>query len=148
MGTIQRFRSNAVPVIEFYLTVQNITKLSKNLFYLLKNEKMLIPDEYTKLKDELKGLQVVDKSYGWRIDHSDTTSSDITMSVGMAALTAMEKSIDEVDESDLPALGFLNQNKIYNAGVKRQIQDSTKSNVVDPDTTGESIKIINTKRMF
>lgn len=147
MGTIQKFRAFNIPVIEFYLTIQNITKLSKNLFYLLKNEKFLIPDEYTKLKDELKGLQVVDKTYGWRIDHSETTSSDISMSLGMAALTAMEKSVNDMDEFELGNLRFLNQNKIYSSGVKREVNDPVKS--IDPDTTtGNSIKIINTKRTF
>ena len=147
MGTIQRFRASGVTVIEYYLTIQNITKLSKNLFYLFKNAKFNIPDEYIKLKDELKGLQVVDKTYGWRIDHSETTTSDISMSLGMAALTAMEKSIDDMDESELGNLGFLNQSKIYTSGVKREIIDTSKKSVIDSDNSSD-VKIINTKRIF
>lgn len=147
MGTIQRFRAGGVTIIEFYLSIQNITKLSKNLFYLLKNEKFVIPDEYGKLKDEFKGLQTVDKNYGWRIDHSEATTSDITMGLGMAALTAMEKSLNDMDDSELGNLGFLNQSAIYKAGVKREVTANYKLDN-DNDSSGESIKIVNIKRMF
>ncbi len=115
MGTIQRFRSAGVEVIEFYLTTENIGKLSRNLFYLFKNQSIDLPD-YTKLKDELKGLQVVEKSYGWRIDHSGDTTSDITMGLGMAAAVAMEKGIDSYSGKDLADLGFLDASSIYKAG--------------------------------
>src|SRR4030066_2337472 len=93
MGTIQRFRASGIEVIEYYLTAENIGKLSRNLFYLFKNQSIDMP-KYSKPEDELKGLQVVEKNYGWRIDHSAATSSDTTMGLGMAAVVAMERGID------------------------------------------------------
>ena len=49
MGTIQRFRSAGIEVIEFYLTTENIGKLSRNLFYLFKNQSIDLP-KYSKLR--------------------------------------------------------------------------------------------------
>lgn len=118
MGTIQRFRASGVEVIEYYLTAENIGKLSKNLFYLFKNQSIESP-KYPKLEDELKGLQVVEKSYGWRIDHSENTSSDITMGLGMAAVVAMERMMDQFTGKDLSDLGFLDQSSIFRADGKR-----------------------------
>jgi len=131
MGTIQRFRSVGIEVIEFYLTTENIGKLSRNLFYLFKNQSLDLP-KYSKLEDELKGLQVVEKSYGWRIDHSEDTSSDITMGLGMASLVAMERGIDSYSGKDLADLGFLNQKSLYRSDGKR-------------DFGGEKIEVINEK---
>ncbi len=149
MGTIQKFRASNIEVIEFYLTTENITKLSKNLFYLFKNVSMNLP-KYTKLEEELKGLQVVEKAYGWRIDHSSDTSSDIVMGLGMAALVAMEKGIDSYSGKDLADLGFLNQSVIYKSDGKREygnerieVQENYKEEGV------KRAKIYNfTKRLF
>src|SRR3972149_4489491 len=131
MGTIQRFRSAGIEVIEFYLTAENIGKLSRNLFYLFKNQSIDSP-KYSKLEDELKGLQVVEKSYGWRIDHSENTNSDITMGLGMAAVVAMERGIDSYSGRDLADLGFLDQKSLYRSDGKR-------------DFGGEKIEVINEK---
>ena len=118
MGTIQRFRASGIEVIEYYLTAENIGKLSRNLFYLFKNQSIDSP-RYPKLEDELKGLQVVEKNYGWRIDHSEDTSSDITMGLGMAAVIAMQRMMDQFTGKDLADLGFLDQSSIFRAGGKR-----------------------------
>lgn len=118
MGTIQRFRSAGIEVIEYYLTAEQIGKLSRNLFYLFKNQSIDLP-KFSKLEDELKGLQVVEKSYGWRIDHGEDSSSDCTMSLGMAAVVAMERGIDTYSGRDLADLGFLDQKSIFKAGEKR-----------------------------
>ncbi len=122
MGTIQRFRASGVEVIEYYLTAENIGKLSKNLFYLFKNQSIDLP-KYSKLEDELKGLQVVEKNYGWRIDHSEDTSSDITMGLGMAAVIAMERMMDNFSGKDLSDLGFLDQKSIFRAEGKRNFME-------------------------
>lgn len=119
MGTIQRFRASGIEVIEYYLTAENVGKLSKNLFYLFKNQSIDLP-KYSKLEDELKGLQVVEKNYGWRIDHSADTSSDITMGLGMAAVVAMERMMDQFSGKDLSDLGFLDQKSIFRADGKRE----------------------------
>ncbi len=155
MGTIQRFRSAGVEVIEFYLTTENIGKLSRNLFYLFKNQSIDLPD-YGKLKDELKGLQVVEKSYGWRIDHSGDTTSDITMGLGMAAVVAMEKGIDSYSGKDLADLGFLDASSIYKAGGNKRdfsetiiIQNNNSENNNSKKENESAIKIYKfQKRLF
>lgn len=126
MGTIQRFRSAGIEVIEYYLTAEQIGKLSRNLFYLFKNQSIDLP-KFSKLEDELKGLQVVEKSYGWRIDHGEDSSSDITMGLGMAAVVAMERGIDNYSGRDLADLGFLDQKSIFKAGGKR---DFIETNII------------------
>lgn len=137
MGTIQRFRSAGIEVIEFYLTAENVGKLSRNLFYLLKNQSIDLP-KYSKLEDEFKGLQVVDKSYGWRIDHSENTTSDITMGLGMAAVVAMERGIDSYSGKDLADLGFLDASSIYKATGKR---DFIETNVIVKNNVKEETSI-------
>jgi len=122
MGTIQRFRSAGIEVLEFYLTAENIGKLSRNLFYLLKNVSLDLP-ENKKLREELKSMQVVEKSYGWRIDHSEESSSDLTLSLGMASLVAMERGIDSYSGKDLSDLGFLDQSSIFKSSGKREYSD-------------------------
>jgi len=150
MGTIQRFRSVGIEVIEFYLTTENIGKLSRNLFYLFKNQSIDMP-KYSKLEDELKGLQVIEKSYGWRIDHSEDTSSDITMGLGMASVVAMERGIDTYSGKDLADLGFLDQKSIFKSGEKRDFMDKIEviDNKVDVDKTSSSPKVYSfSKRQF
>ena len=137
MGTIQRFRSAGIEVIEFYLTTENIGKLSRNLFYLLKNQSIDLP-KYSKLEDELKGLQVVEKSYGWRIDHSEDTTSDITMGLGMAAVIAMQRGIDSYSGKDLADLGFLDASHIYKSTGKR---DFIETNVIVKNNVKEETSI-------
>ena len=100
------------------MTAENIGKLSRNLFYLFKNQSIDLP-KFSKLEDELKGLQVIEKSYGWRIDHSEDTTSDITMGLGMAAVFAMERGIDSYSGRDLADLGFLDASSIYKSAGKR-----------------------------
>ncbi len=141
MGTIQRFRASGVEVIEYYLTAENISKLSRNLFYLLKNQSLDMP-KYTKLEDELKGLQVVEKTYGWRIDHSENTSSDITMGLGMAAVVAMERMMDQFSGKDLGDLGFLDQSQIFKTYGKREFMEKiVKLENVKKETFGETPKL-------
>ena len=148
MGTIQRFKAVGTPVIEYYLTIQNISKLSKNLFYLLKNVELEIPD-HTKLKDELKGMQVVEKSYGWRIDHAADNTSDITMALGMACVEAMEHGLDEYNDRDLADLGFLDQNQIYRVGGRRDYVQQIKSpRDLTDESSGDTMKIHTGKRVF
>lgn len=153
MGTIQRFRSAGIEVIEYYLTAENIGKLSRNLFYLFKNQSIDLP-KFSKLEDELKGLQVVEKSYGWRIDHGEDSSSDITMGLGMAAVVAMERGIDNYSGRDLADLGFLDQKSIFKAGEKRNfietnIEVNANKNNVKNEENSSIVKIHNfIKRQF
>lgn len=141
MGTIQRFRASGIEVIEYYLTPENVGKLSRNLFYLFKNQSIDIP-KYSKLEDELKGLQVVEKNYGWRIDHSEDTSSDITMGLGMAAVIAMERGMDSYSGKDLSDLGFLDQNSIFKSDGKREFLDKIENpKDLKKENYGESPKL-------
>lgn len=152
MGTIQRFRSAGIEVIEYYLTTENIGKLSRNLFYLFKNQSIDLP-KFSKLEDELKGLQIVEKSYGWRIDHGENSSSDITMGLGMAAVIAMERGIDIYSGRDLADLGFLDASSIYKSAGKREYIETNIGIDINKNNTkkerSDIIKIHNfVKRQF
>ncbi|HJX49872.1 MAG TPA: hypothetical protein VJ438_00235, partial [Candidatus Nanoarchaeia archaeon] len=129
---------------------ENIGKLSRNLFYLFKNQSIDSP-KYSKLEDELKGLQVVEKSYGWRIDHSENTSSDITMGLGMASVVAMERGIDTYSGRDLADLGFLNQKSIFKSSEKRDFMEKIEviNEKVDVDKNNNGPKVYSfSKRQF
>lgn len=141
MGTIQRFRSAGIEVIEYYLTAENIGKLSRNLFYLFKNQSIDLP-KFSKLEDELKGLQIIEKSYGWRIDHGEGSSSDITMGLGMAAVIAMERGIDSYSGRDLADLGFLDASSIYKSAGKRDYIETTAIDINKTNVKKEESAII------
>ena len=150
MGLIQKFKALGIEVIEFFYTAQNLVKLSKNLFYLFKNMNLYIPKHDT-LETELGGLQIVQKSYGWRIDHEADNSSDICMSLGMAAVIAMEQGIQEEDlNSTLEGLYYEERTSIFKIGEKRKFAD-ININIGSQNVPAEEIpKIQNssTKRLF
>lgn len=114
VGTMQEFKSSDIRVIEGFHTVQNIVKWSKNLYYLFKNVAILSP-RHTILEKELKGLQIVDKSYGWRIDHEAKGASDLSIALAMASYVAMQKGIEEgeLDMASLKNLQFHDQSAVY-----------------------------------
>jgi len=86
-STIQKFRSKGFSVIEFCFTSSSLTKLSQNLYFLIHNQLFEMFDD-PGLKDELLQVNMVEKSYGFRIDHESGRFSDRVISLGMAVLEA------------------------------------------------------------
>ena len=86
-GTIQRL-SPRLPVKEFNFTAQSVRRLSETLFTLIQSGRLrLFPD--TELERELLNLNVVQKGYGWRIDHASGRYSDRAMALGMACMEVL-----------------------------------------------------------
>lgn len=82
-ATIQKFRW--MGTTEFTFSTSNLAKLSANLYYLVHNGLVKMPPD-KELEDELLGLQCVQKSYGWRIDHEASGFSDRAIALGMGSL--------------------------------------------------------------
>lgn len=102
-STLQRLRGR-LPVHEFTFTAESVRKLSENLFTLLQGGRLrLFHDEA--LERELLALNVVQKSYGWRIDHQAGGYSDRAMALGMMALEAVQGGGGSPNLRFLPAPG-------------------------------------------
>ena len=86
-ASLQRLRSR-LPVKEFSFTSESVRRLSETLFNLFQTTQLrLYPDE--ELQRELLNLNVVQKGYGWRIDHAAGGYSDRAMALGMMAMEAL-----------------------------------------------------------
>ena len=93
-NSIQRLKRQHVPIEEFQFTATNVTKLSSELFSLFKNRRISIFD-YRPLVQELMTAKIVEKSYGFRIDHTSGGYTDHLMALGMAAMHADTKIVRE-----------------------------------------------------
>lgn len=139
-GTLQKFQNVGIIAEEFSYTEANLVKLSQNLFFLFKNEALVIP-HHEKLEEELRNLQIITKTYGYRIHHSPSSQDDITMALAMASLIAMERGIQDQGNIDR-SLRFMNRDSIFKSGVKRE-------GLKDSNEAGDIVKIIQTgKRIF
>ncbi len=87
-STFERFASFA-RVQPFIFTGGKIDELTRNLYALLHAGQIeLYPDE--ELEHELLDVQVIEKSYGLRIDHRVGAHDDRVIALGMAAWAAMQ----------------------------------------------------------
>ncbi|BEQ14498.1 terminase large subunit domain-containing protein [Desulfoferula mesophila] len=91
VNSIQRLKERGLKVEEFVFSPSNITRLTQNLFSLFKDRRIEIFD-YPDLIKELVSVKVVEKSYGYRIDHESGAHDDHVISLGMAALAAVSKA--------------------------------------------------------
>jgi hypothetical protein len=90
-STIQRLRGR-LPVQEFTFSAENVRRLSETLFNLIQSGRLrLYPDE--ELERELLSLNVVQKSYGWRMDHTSGGYSDRAIALGMMAMEALNTPV-------------------------------------------------------
>ena len=86
-SSLQRLRG-VLPVKEFTFTAENVRRLSETLFNLIQTATLrLYPDD--ELERELLNLNVVQKGYGWRIDHAGGGYSDRAVALGMMCLEAL-----------------------------------------------------------
>jgi phage terminase large subunit-like protein len=86
-GTVQRLKSK-IRIENISFSSAYIQKISQNLFYLFHNNLIRI-FPHKDLETELLNLNCEAKSYGWRIDHKSGQFSDHVISLGMAALEAV-----------------------------------------------------------
>lgn len=99
VSTVQRLKGKGIPIEEFIFTASNITKLTENLFSLFKDRRIEIYD-HPELIKELLSVVVVEKSYGFRIDHESGAHDDHVISLGMASLMANSEPEHRVYTAD------------------------------------------------
>jgi phage terminase large subunit-like protein len=87
--TRQRLEERGLRIEEFTFSGTNLTKLTQNLFGLFRDRRIKI-FPHRELTKELLSVQVVEKSYGYRIDHQSGSHDDHVIALGMAALAAMQ----------------------------------------------------------
>lgn len=90
-NSIQRLKREGVDIEEFGFTSANVTKLSNVLFSLFKSRRISIFD-YQPLVQELMTAKIIEKSYGFRVDHESGGYTDHIMALGMAAMGADKES--------------------------------------------------------
>lgn len=99
MQLIQNLRSKRLPIEEFSFSGQNVNRLASNIFNLFHNRRIKI-FEHKNLINELKTVQATQTSYGFRIDHRSGKHDDFVISLGLAALFAVQyqkpKTLPEV----------------------------------------------------
>ena len=88
-GTVEKLKREGYKIEEFTFSGGNIAKLSSNLYYLIHNGLLGLWDD-PDLVGELLSVQATEKSYGTRIDHRSGQFSDRVISLGMAALGAVQ----------------------------------------------------------
>lgn len=76
---------------EYTFSSQSVARLSQQVFALV-NDGRLHCYVHPEFRAELLGLVAQPRSYGWRLDHTASGYSDITISVGMAALFAADEA--------------------------------------------------------
>src|SRR5262249_9891383 len=91
-GSIQKLRTK-IRIREFTFSAQNLRRLGETLFSLIRCGKVRIPND-PELINELLAMEVVQTSYGWRIDHAKGGFSDRVIALGMAALAALDYAVE------------------------------------------------------
>lgn len=76
---------------EFTFTPQNLQLLSQSLWNAFRSQTIRVP-AYEPLVDELVALRVVEKRYGWRLDHQSGGFSDHAIALGLALVAAQPDS--------------------------------------------------------
>jgi len=81
----QRLEAKGLNITEFTFSGSNIAKMTSNLFSLFKDKRIRV-FEHKELIKELLSVKVVERSYGYRIDHESGAHDDTVIALGMAAL--------------------------------------------------------------
>lgn len=89
--TKQAFGNYGIQIEEFTFSGANWTKLTETLFSLFKDRRIKI-FPHKELIKELMMVKIIEKSYGYRIDHDSGAHDDHVVALGMAALQAFQKT--------------------------------------------------------
>lgn len=90
--TAQRLRAHGMRVEEFAFSGQNWTKLTQALFSLFKDRRIRL-FRHPELVKELLSVSIVEKSYGFRLDHDSGQHDDCVVALGMASMSALTKQV-------------------------------------------------------
>src|SRR3972149_2310201 len=97
---------------EFTFSAPSIMRLSETLYNLISAGRLrLFPDG--ELERELLALQVRQTAVGWRVDHQRGGFSDRAVSLGLAALHAVERG---ARSSILPGYGTFTREQLEDMG--------------------------------
>lgn len=89
---IERARRGGMRTLEeFPFTTANVQLLSQSLWNAFRSDAIRIPP-YGPLIDELVGAKLVQRRYGWRIDHQAGGFSDHLMALGLALVASIGES--------------------------------------------------------
>jgi hypothetical protein len=105
MMMLERARRAGLRTIEeLTFTPANLQLLSQTLWHTFKSGNIRIPP-HAALIDELVTLRIVEKRYGWRIDHQAGGFSDHVIALGLALVAAIPESgeiaVDDRRHQDL-----------------------------------------------
>lgn len=89
---------------EFTFSGQNVQLLSQSLWHAFRSGNVRIPP-YAPLVEELATLRIVERRYGWRIDHQAGGFSDHAMALGLALVAAIPDHGDLIVEE--PGLDYV-----------------------------------------
>jgi hypothetical protein len=90
-SSLQRL-GQTLPVSEFIFSAESVRRLSEALFNLIQTTRLrLYHDE--ELEKEFLALNVVQKGYVWRIDHTSAGYSDRAMALGMMAMELLAQPL-------------------------------------------------------
>jgi hypothetical protein len=104
IALLERAKRGGVKTIEeFTFTPQSLQLLSQTLWNAFRSGQISIPG-YGPLVEELVTLRVVEKRYGWRLDHQSGGFSDHPIAVGLALCAAIGERGEIVVED--PRLSF------------------------------------------
>lgn len=87
-------------ITEFIFSGNSWVALTKNLLSLFKDRRIKIYEQ-SDLIQELLSVKIVERSYGYRIDHKSGYHDDCVVSLAMAALAAQKQSQGLFQECDL-----------------------------------------------
>jgi len=95
-GSQQRLRGR-LNIHEFRFTSDSVRRLSENLLMLIRDARLrLYPD--TELERELLALQMIQTTYGYRMDHRAGGFSDRAVALALAALNATEAPVTSPED--------------------------------------------------
>ena len=97
-------RAGVRGIEEFTFTVQNVQLLSQSLWHAIRSRNVRMP-AYALLVEELVQAKVVERRYGWRVDHRSGGFSDHLIALGMAIVAAMpDKGVLVTEDHQLSQL--------------------------------------------
>jgi len=85
----QHLAAKGLPITEFIFSGTNWDRMTHNLLTLFKDRQIKIYD-HQELVQELLSVQIVERSYGYRIDHHAGAHDDTVVALAMGALAARD----------------------------------------------------------
>lgn len=103
-NSIQSLRAKGFPIDEFKFSTSNLERLSNTLFSVFRNKQIKFYP-HNELEKELQEIKVIEKSYGWRIDHESGKFSDHVIALGIAVIGCIDYLMTrDLSDADLQVM--------------------------------------------